>query len=151
MSDWRIPMSADPGRIEFELHANDPRLIAAVSPIVRHAAHRAGLSVEAQNGFATAIVAACRETFALLNGHDSSLRIVASDFPDHVEVTLEHTGEALPTAGLDSFCAGASNEVAAGISMALQKTDVDRVQYDTREGHPRMTLIKYCGGRKANA
>ena len=38
-----------------------------------------------------------------------------------------------------------------GLSGALQKTNVDRVQYETRDGVSRMTLIKYCDERRAKA
>jgi hypothetical protein len=69
-----------------------------------------------------------------------------------VEVAIEHTGEALPTAGLDTFIGDAAGDPGAGLSRALQTTKVDRVQYATSGGLSRMTLIKYCdGGRKANA
>jgi hypothetical protein len=35
--------------------------------------------------------------------------------------------------------------------MALQATQVDRVQYETRDGVSRMTLIKYCDGSRTKA
>ena len=76
--------------------------------------------------------------------------MVVEDFPDRVQITIEHSGEAVPTAGLDSFVGGGKAGVAAGISNSLQDTRVDRVQYDTHEGRSRMTLIKYRDGRKAN-
>jgi len=131
---WR-PVTADPARTELKVH-NDPRLLAAVGAIVSHSAHRAGLPREAQHGFAEAAVEAVRETFPLL-GNDSTgdrdLRMVIEDFPDRVQVTIEHSGESKPSAGLDTFAGSAS----------LQDTRVDRVQYDTHEGRSRMTLIKY--------
>ncbi|MGA8142372.1 MAG: hypothetical protein WB987_00595 [Candidatus Acidiferrales bacterium] len=146
-------MTTDPARTELKVQ-NDPRLLIAVGAIVSHSAHRAGLPREAQQAFAEAAVDACRETFPLL-GNDGSdnrdLRMVVEDFPDRVQVTIEHSGEATPTAGLDSFVGGLKEGVAAGISHSLQDTRVDRVQYDTHEGRSRMTLIKYRDGRKANA
>jgi hypothetical protein len=136
----------------LKLH-NDPRLLAAVGAIVMHSAHRVGLAQEARQALAEAAVDACRETFPLLsneNSGDGELLMVVEDFPDRVQITIEHSGEAAPTAGLDSFVGGAKAGVAAGISNSLQDTRVDRVQYDTHEGRSRMTLIKYRDGRKAN-
>lgn len=124
----------------------------AVGAIVSHAAHRAGLPREAQEGFAEAAIDACRETFPLVeNSNDGNrdLRMIVEDFPDRVQVTIEHSGEAKPTAGLDSFVGGSTDNVAAGISHSLQDTRVDRVKYDTHEGRSRMTLIKYRDASKA--
>jgi hypothetical protein len=142
-------MPTDPARIEFTLD-NDPHLLRGVMAIVCHAAQRSGFSQQDQDALAAAAVDACRETFPLLNGNDSSLRLVVLDFPDRVEVTIEHSGEVLPTAGLDSFCAGAE-EGSRGISSALLNTTIDRVQYDTKEGHARMTLTKYRAGAAPQA
>jgi hypothetical protein len=146
-------MSTDPARTELKVH-NDPRLLKAVGAIISHSAHRAGLPHEAQQGFAEAAVDAVRDTFPLL-GNDSSgnsdLRMVVEDFPDRVQVTIEHSGESKPSAGLDTFVGGGPKEHASGkISASLQDTRVDRVQYDTHEGRSRMTLIKYRDQRKAN-
>jgi len=143
-------MTTEPTHTELSLH-DDPRLMAAVGAIVSHSAQRIGLSSEAQEGLAAAVMDACRETFPLLgdqDGNSSALKIIVEDFHDRVEVTLEHAGEALPTAGLDSFCGGGGGAM-AGISNSLQDTRVDRVQYETQDGTSRMKLIKYCGGRKA--
>jgi anti-sigma regulatory factor (Ser/Thr protein kinase) len=137
-------MATDPARVEFTLD-NDPRLFMGVSEIVRHSAQRAGFSADTQRSLAEAAVEACRETFPLVNGNDTPLRVVVADFSDRVEVTIEHSGEPLPTAGLESFCAGAG-EGARGISNALLNTTVDRVKYDTRDGRSRMTLVKYRPG-----
>jgi hypothetical protein len=147
-------MGIDPTRTELTLH-DDPRLIAGVVAIVSFAAHRCGLSSGAQEGLAAAAAEACRETFPLLNGNgskDSSLKVIVSDFSDRVEVSIEHSGESLPSAGLDTFCDAASSAGSqTGLSGALQKTNVDRVQYETRDGVSRMTLIKYCDERRAKA
>ena len=144
-------MHTDPCRVELTLH-DDPRLMAAVRAVVSHAAERAGLPSEVQEGFAAAAVDACRETFPLVNGnggHDSTLKMVVADFHDRVEVMIEHSGEALPTAGLDTFCGGGAKGAAESISNSLQDTRVDRVQYETSDGHSRMTLIKYRKGDRA--
>jgi hypothetical protein len=138
-------MIIDPARIEFTLD-NDPRLFPGVAAIVSHAAQRAGFSAAAQESLASAAVQACRETFPLVNGNDSRLKIVVADYRDRVEVVIEHSGEPLPTAGLDSFCGAGAQEAAGGISSALLNTTVDRVQYESGEGRSRMILIKYTAG-----
>lgn len=147
-------MGIDPTRTELTLN-DDPRLMAGVVAIVSFAAHRCGLSSGAQEGLAAAAAEACRETFPLVNGNgskDSSLKVIVSDFADRVEVSIEHSGESLPSAGLDTFCDAASSAGSqTGLSGALQKTNVDRVQYETRDGISRMTLIKYCDERRAKA
>jgi hypothetical protein len=143
-------MSADPSRTELTLQ-DDPRLIAGVAAIVLFAGQRCGLSTAAQEALAAATADACRETFPLVNTNgnsDSALRVIISDFPDRVEVAIEHSGESLPSAGLDTFV-GSGSGSQARLSDALQKTSVDRVQYETRNGVSRTTLIKYCEGRRA--
>ncbi|MGB8543161.1 MAG: hypothetical protein WCD49_16150 [Candidatus Acidiferrales bacterium] len=143
-------MSTDPSRTELTLQ-DDARLIAGVAAIVLFAGQRCGLSSEAQEGLAAAATDACRETFPLVNTNgnaDSALRVIVSDFPDRVEVAIEHSGESLPSAGLDTFAGGGFGSQAR-LSAALQKSSVDRVQYETRAGVSRTTLIKYCEGRRA--
>jgi hypothetical protein len=76
--------------------------------------------------------------------------MVIEDFPDRVQVTIEHSGESKPSAGLDTFVSGSNDRASGKISASLQDTRVDRVQYDTHEGRSRMTLIKYRDQRKAN-
>lgn len=147
-------MSTEPSHTELVLH-DDARLLAAIPSVVQFAAERCGLSSEAQQGLAEAAVEACKETFPLMEGQttdgEPTVKVIVSDFTDRVEVAIEHTGEALPTAGLDTFVGDAVSGEGAGLSKALQMTKVDRVQYQTGEGRSRMTLIKYCDGGKARA
>src|SRR5271169_5583121 len=146
-------MSTDPARTELVLH-EDTRLFGAISAVVHHASQRCGLSEAGQQGLAAAAEEACRETFPLMDGQttgEPTVKVIVSDFTDRVEVAIEHTGEALPTAGLDTFVGDAVSGEGAGLSKALQMTKVDRVQYQTGEGRSRMTLIKYCDGGKARA
>jgi hypothetical protein len=145
-------MTGSPSRIEVSLH-NDPRLLAALATIASHAARRAGLNRGAQDAFAEAAVDACRDTFPLVNPNPENqmgmLHVVIQDFHDRVEMAIEHNGEALPTAGLDTFCA----QVGIGgqsLSAALQVKKVDRVQYETRDGISRVILIKYTGVHSAS-
>jgi anti-sigma regulatory factor (Ser/Thr protein kinase) len=144
-------MSNDPARTELML-PDDERLLAAITPVVQHASQRCGLSTESQEGLVAAATEAA--TFPLMEGQaagEPKVRVVVSDFPDRVEVAIEHRGEALPTAGLDTFVKDAVAGSGAGLSMALQATQVDRVQYETHDGVSRMTLIKYCDGSRTKA
>jgi len=144
-------MSTDPARVELTLH-EDSRLMPAVGAIVSHAAGRAGLSDEAGEKFAAAAVEACRGTFPLLSNnsaHASALKLEVEDFPDRVEVTIEHAGEPLPAAGLDTFCGGGTKETSEAVSKSLQGSEVDRVQYESKDGRSRMKLIKYKKGECA--
>jgi anti-sigma regulatory factor (Ser/Thr protein kinase) len=145
-------MSNEPARTELTL-PHDERLLSAISTVVQHASQRCGLSVESQEGLAFAAIEAAREAFPLMEGRskEPKVKVVVSDYPDRVEVAIEHTGAPEPTAGLDTFVKDAVAGSDAGLSMALQKTQVDRVQYDTRDGVSRMTLIKYCDGSKSKA
>lgn len=146
-------MSNEPARTELTL-PHDERLLAAISTVVQHASQRCGLSVESQEGLAFAAIEAAREAFPLMGGRtadEPKVKVVVSDYPDRVEVAIEHTGAPEPTAGLDTFVKDAVAGSDAGLSMALQTTQVDRVQYETRDGVSRMTLIKYCDGSKSKA
>jgi hypothetical protein len=143
---WLIKMTTEPARTELVLH-DDARLLAAVGAVICFSATRCGLSQEAQDALTSAAVTACRETFPLVpNGPEGhpTLTMVVSDYPDRVEVQIQHKGEPTPTAGLDSFAGNLQAVGGAGLSAALQQTSVDRVQYETKDGVSRMTLIKYC-------
>jgi anti-sigma regulatory factor (Ser/Thr protein kinase) len=145
-------MSNEPARTELTL-PHDERLLAAISTVVQHASQRCGLSTESQEGLAFAALEAAREAFPLMEGRtgEPKIKVVVSDYPDRVEVAIEHTGAPEPTAGLDTFVKDAVAGSDAGLSMALQTTQVDRVQYETNNGVSRMTLIKYCDGSKSKA
>jgi hypothetical protein len=123
---------------------DDPRLMPALLGVVSYVAKRAELPVEEEARLAEAAEQACQNTFPLLNRADPMLKLVVEDFPDRIEITLEHSGTALPSAGLDSFASHGQQEPAKG-SGALLLTQVDRVLYETRNGRSRMTLVKYTG------
>jgi hypothetical protein len=152
MSVSQRAMSTDPSKTEFLLE-EDPRLLHAIRAILSFSCERAGFSQGALEGFVAAIQNACQETFPLVHNHEGdkrAIRVIVEDFTDRIEVSIEHSGEVLPTAGLDTFCGGAGNQPAA-ISGALQGARVDRVQYETHDGRARMKLIKYCSGSRAKA
>jgi hypothetical protein len=125
---------------------NDPRLIGAVSGVVLHAGQRAGLSASAQQELAAAAEHACRSTFPLLDGEDPFVKVTIEDFPDRIEVRLEHTGTPEPSAGLETFFVGdGEEEKPGGPAGALLLSQVDRVLYETHDGKSRTTLVKYLG------
>lgn len=134
-------------RIELMVD-DDPRLMKGVATLVSQAGHCAGLPHDAQNCLGEAVAEACRQTFPLLNGSEAALKLIVEHFHDRVEVTIEHSGEPVPTAGLDTFCADAvrAGSGSTGLSAALLSTHIDRVRYETRDGRSRTTLIKYCPG-----
>ncbi|MGH9791785.1 MAG: hypothetical protein ACRD5G_09230 [Candidatus Acidiferrales bacterium] len=123
---------------------SDPRLLTGVATAVELCAKSSGLSERASNQVKTAAAEAARETFSLLADRDSSLDIAVQAFADRVEVILEHRGEALPTAGLDTFLTtgvqGPSAGTVTGLSLLSR---VDRVLYTTEKGVSRTTLVKY--------
>jgi hypothetical protein len=94
MCAWPIPMSADTSRVEL-LVPNDDRLIAAIDPVVSHAAERAGLSSREQAELLRDATAACHEAFsrAARNGNPNPLlRVLVDDFPNRVQVSFEPSG-----------------------------------------------------------
>jgi hypothetical protein len=123
-------MSNDPSRIELVLH-NDDRLLAAVDAVVAHAGERAGLSLGARQELSRAAAETCEEAFSLAgrNGNpDPVVKLAVSDFPDRVEVAIEHVGESC---------------------VNRQRPNVDRVECEAHEGKSRTTLVKYCAASKS--
>jgi hypothetical protein len=106
---------------------DDPRLIGALACVVKHAGQRAGLSERAREQLASAAEQACCEIIPQLNGRERCLKCTVEDFEDRIEVILEHPG-------------GTGTPEPAGKSRLLR--DVDQVEYETREGHSRVVLVK---------
>lgn len=140
-------MAADQTRVEMRL-SDDARLVSAVAGAAMHFAQRTGFDVAGQSDLMAATEAACRDTFKLLSPNGSMLAVTIQDFPDRVEVILEHQGEALPTVGLDTF-AFDEDEDGGGSDLTglVLLSRVDRVQYQTESGTSRTTLVKYLPGR----
>jgi hypothetical protein len=134
-------MTTERGRVDLQF-SNDPWLLRAVEGVVVHFAQRAGLDAEAQQDLVAAAIQASLDTFKLISANDGMLGMAIRDFPDRVEVTLVHHGEALPSAGLETF-AGFTEGESADLSGLVLLSHVDRVLYDTQGGVSRMTLVKY--------
>src|SRR5580704_17136170 len=98
-------MSSEPAHTELILH-EDTRFVGEIAAVVQHHSQRCGLSEAGQQGLTSEVEEACRETFPLMEGKangEPTVRMIVSDYPDRVQVAIEHTGEALPTAGLDTL------------------------------------------------
>lgn len=123
---------------------SDRRLLTGAGTAVELCAKLSGLSERACNAVKAAAEEAARETFSLLAGQESSLDIIVQGFADRVEVILEHRGEALPAAGLDTFLTTGAQGPSAGTVTGLSLLSrVDRVLYTTEKGVSRTTLVKY--------
>ncbi len=136
-------MADAPPRVRLEL-SRDPRLMPALGEAVDHVARHGGLDTDARESLKAATEEAARDTFDLLGSPEASIHVTAQAFDDRVEVALEHSGEAVPTAGLDTFLTGGAQAAAAGSVTGLSLlARVDRVLYHTENGVSRTTLVKY--------
>ena len=138
-------MTTEHARVELSF-SDDPWLLRGVSGAVAHVARRAGLDEEAQQSLIAATEQACLDTFKLLSSNHDLLHVLIEDFADRIEVTLEHHGEALPSAGLETFVG--FEDQAGDLSGLMLLARVDRVLYDTESGTSRMTLVKYISATK---
>ena len=120
---------------------NDPRLLAGLAGAVEHFAKQAQFAAEASAELVAAVEEACRETFPLLSDAHPELFVIFEVFPDRAEIILEHRGEALPSAGLDTFLG--DPDAPGGLTGLSILSKVDRVQYNTEGGVSRTTLIKH--------
>ena len=121
----------------------DAQLVLGVVAAAEHFGQRIHLDDQAVQDLMRAALDACLSTFKLISEANATLGVVIEQFADRIELNIEHQGEALPTAGLDTFLdavaeGGASDELSGSLLMTL----VDRVQYQTEGGTQRMTLIK---------
>jgi hypothetical protein len=124
--------------------SRDPRLMPALGEAVDHVARHGGLDAEARESLRAASEEAARDTFDLVPGPEASIRVSVQAYADRIEVALEHSGEAVPTAGLDTFLTGGAQAAAAGSVTGLSLlARVDRVLYHTENGVSRTTLVKY--------
>ncbi len=138
---WWTALDHEPSRLVLRL-SRDPRLLAGVAGALAHIAERAGYDPRARADMAAAAEEVCRDTFPLLTEADPRLSVIIEDFADHIEVTLEHNGQAVPTAGLESFAFPGTEQTGRSSGLALLAR-VDRVTYDGKSGTSRMTLVKY--------
>jgi len=135
-------MAKELTRAEFRF-TPDAQLVLGVVAAAEHFGQRKRLDGTAVLALMRAAQEACHSTFKLLSGDDPTLGVVITEFDDRIEMIIEHKGEALPTAGLDTFLDAASEVASPGeLSGYMLMTLVDRVQYQTAAGTQRMTLVK---------
>ncbi|MBI1750906.1 MAG: hypothetical protein HY234_11480 [Acidobacteria bacterium] len=141
-------MSKELTRAEFRF-SPDARFVPGVVAAAEHFGQRVHLDDAAVQALMRATQEACQSTFKLLSGDSATLGVVVEEFADRVEITIEHQGEALPTAGLDTFLDAVAEQAAPDeLSGIMLMTMVDRVQYQTQAGIQRMTLVKYAPSAK---
>lgn len=132
-------MAKRAGGVRLELH-DEPRLLAGVGGAVENFARRADMNDADRADLAQAAMQACRDTLPLLTAEHPTLDVHIDAFTDRIEIALEHSGEALPSAGLDTFLeSGGEGEPMAGLELMAR---VDRVLYSTENGVSRTTLVK---------
>ncbi len=119
---------------------NDPRLLAGLAGAVEHLARKGGFSAAATEELVAAVKEACQETFPLLPAGRPALAVILSLHEDRAEIVIEHRGEAVPSAGLDTFLGDPA--APGGLTGLSILSKVDRVQYNTEAGVSRTTLMK---------
>jgi anti-sigma regulatory factor (Ser/Thr protein kinase) len=135
-------MTKELTRAEFRF-CPDAHLVLGVVAAAEHFGQRRHLDDAAVQSLVRATQEACLSTFKLLSGDAPTLGVVIIEFDDRIEMTIEHQGEALPTAGLDTFLDAVAEDAPSDeLSGFMLMTLVDRVQYQTVEGTQRMTLVK---------
>ena len=145
--DWWIRVASEHSRTELIIE-HDARLLRAVGGVVQHASDHVGFAEETKQEFADAAEEACRETFHLGNKNGTELKVTIEDFDDRVEVILDSTGEPLPQAAISVLSPqvqGTSTKGGAARGALLAR--IDRVLYETKNGRPRIKLVKNLPGR----
>jgi anti-sigma regulatory factor (Ser/Thr protein kinase) len=143
-------MAKELTRAEFRF-SPDAHLVLGVVAAAEHFGLRRKLDDAAVQALTRATQEACQGTFKLLSGDAPTLGVVITEFADRIEMTIEHQGEALPSAGLDTFLDAEAEEASPDeLSGFMLMTLVDRVQYQTVAGTQRMTLIKNTPAASSN-
>jgi hypothetical protein len=128
---WPIKMATDPAWIDCTLDA-DPRLLIAIGEIMNHAAQRANFS-EKQQQELSAAVATCRAVLSSASEPSETnppIKLLATDFPDRVEVTIDPAGEQ--------------------VRKALVGVVVDGLKSDVRGDALRITFAKKAPGSNSS-
>jgi hypothetical protein len=78
-----------------------------------------------------------------------AIRLIVSDLQDHIEVTVEYAGKALPEAR-QNLLRKSTESVAREGGDSLRQHAHAEVRFDASEGRCRVTLSKHCGAVKAS-
>jgi len=134
------------------LLADDPRLIGAVEVAIHHAAAHNGMSAAAETALERMAKDLCHAALVSSNGnngHAPSIRVRVHEFPDRVEVVLEHSGKAPREA--KKTRRPAFSAVSAGFapegepdSAPASVNGVDKVVREDAGGGTRITLVQGC-------
>jgi hypothetical protein len=111
----------------------DPRLLAAVSAIIEHAAAHVGMGDARCHALMAATERACREAWPASNGREPRVEVICDQYADRVEVAIQGPGATPP-------------EV-EGTLKDLQKR-VDRVTTENRNGSLRIVIVEYLSARQ---
>jgi hypothetical protein len=139
-----------PVQIVCTLH-NDPRLLIGAGLIAAHAAKHAGFPESVQENLRKATIETCGELFT--SGSEkpkapATVKLLVARFHDRVVVTLELSAAAKETAAGAKRTAKAASPKQSAPSDGNLASFVDEVHRETREGHPVITLVKYCAAAK---
>jgi hypothetical protein len=132
MSARWIPVGSENSLTELILE-EDPRLVRAVGSVVDFLGERIGMAPAARKELAEAAEASCLEIFPLLGNHRLALKVIVADYPDRIEVILEHTGAEVPQK---------TNSVSPS-------RRVDQVLRERRGDISRTTLVKFVSKQPA--
>jgi hypothetical protein len=148
---------------------DDGRLIPAVSATIHHVAAHTGMSAEAESALLHKAEDVCAHAIPLIssappqgsqlgetrsNGHAACLRISVLEFPDRVEVVLEHPGKLPPSApkrrdrGLPNMAMGFAPESESATESA---NGVDRIIHQPIDGFVRTTLVQYSHSSRSHS
>jgi hypothetical protein len=130
--------------IQLSRHA---QMVPGVGGAVAHYADRAGLNEAARDSLVSALEDFCRETLPLLGSNGGRLTVAIEEFEDRIEIVVEHHGLARPSAGMDTFLSGNGSSSDARLLGIRLLRNVDRVEYDSRNGSVRTTLVKFLHPR----
>jgi hypothetical protein len=148
------------------LLANDDRLFPAVSAAIHHGAAHTGMSAEAESALLRKTEDVCAHALppvhsdpsqglgARSNGHPADLHISVLEFPDRVEVVLEHPGK-LPPDKLKrrdrGVCATAMGFAPQAETAAESCNGVDRIVCEPFKDRIRTTLVQYSHNSRVHS
>jgi hypothetical protein len=151
------------------LLADDDRLIPAVSAAIHHVAAHTGMSEQAESALLRKAEDVCAHALPLIcsessqgssgsaaksNGHTAGLQISVLEFPDRVEVVLEHPGK-LPSDApkhRDRSLSGMAMGFAPQAETAAELgKGVDRIVREPLDGRVRTTLVQYSHNSRAHS
>jgi hypothetical protein len=141
----RLPAAVvtEPNSLHVQIDA-DARLAAGVGGAARCLADAAGMENAKVAQLQSSVVAACVQVFQYLTQDHPRLQVTLFRFPDRIELSLSHRGDASPAIGLDSIAGFASQQGGAKVG-ANPFVGFDRVQFETRGGETVTRLMKYIG------